>query len=101
MAIKLSEDLKKARVDRPDEWTMDRFIAAAEKLEGEKNLAVEVFTETLSVLRDFYCAAEISDTGEVIIPLRDDDNEETRFFKKINELEGRILRATAELLDIF
>ncbi len=30
----LSEDLKKARSDRPDEWTMDRFINKAEKLEA-------------------------------------------------------------------
>lgn len=100
MAIKLSEDLKKAKADRPDERTIDRFIAAAKKLECEKNLAVEVFAETLSVLRDFYYFAKINDKGEVIIPFRDDDNEETRFFKKTNELEGRISRAMAELLDI-
>ena len=31
--IKLSDDLKKWRAERPDEWTMDRFIRAAEKLE--------------------------------------------------------------------
>ena len=29
----LSEDLKYWRAERPDEWTMDRFIRAAEKLE--------------------------------------------------------------------
>lgn len=32
--MKLSEQLKRARSDRPDEWTMDRYIAAAEKLES-------------------------------------------------------------------
>ena len=31
--IILSEDLKHWRAERPDEWTMDRFIRAAEKLE--------------------------------------------------------------------
>ena len=31
--ITLSEDLKYWRAERPDEWTMDRFIRAAEKLE--------------------------------------------------------------------
>jgi hypothetical protein len=31
--MKLSEDLKKCRIDRPDEWTMDRFIEKAETLE--------------------------------------------------------------------
>lgn len=33
MALKLSEDLDKWRCERPDEWTMDRFIKAAKKLE--------------------------------------------------------------------
>ena len=31
--MKLSEDLKKWRAERPDEWTMGRFIKAAEKME--------------------------------------------------------------------
>ena len=31
--LKLSEDMMKWRAERPDEWTMDRFIRAAEKLE--------------------------------------------------------------------
>ena len=31
--IKLSEDLKKWRAERPDELTMDRFIRKAEELE--------------------------------------------------------------------
>jgi hypothetical protein len=33
MKLKLSEDLKKWRAERPDEWTMDRFIEKAEELE--------------------------------------------------------------------
>ena len=32
--MKLSEDLQKGRVDRPDEWTMDRYIKSAQKLES-------------------------------------------------------------------
>jgi hypothetical protein len=35
--MKLSEHLRNARVDRPDEWTMDEFIRAAEKLEKTAN----------------------------------------------------------------
>lgn len=31
--ISLSEDLKYWRAERPDEWTMDRFIGKAEALE--------------------------------------------------------------------
>jgi len=31
---KLSDDLKSCRIDRPDEWTMDRFIRKAIVLEG-------------------------------------------------------------------
>ena len=32
---KLSEDIKYWRAERPDEWTMDEFIRAAQKLERE------------------------------------------------------------------
>ena len=37
--ISLSEDLKHWRAERPDEWTMDRFIGKAEALEifAQKN----------------------------------------------------------------
>jgi len=31
--VRLSEDLKYWRAERPDEWTMDRFIEEAEKYE--------------------------------------------------------------------
>ena len=31
--MKFSEDLKRCRSDRPDEWTMDRFIKRAENIE--------------------------------------------------------------------
>lgn len=30
----LSKQLKQCRAERPDEWTMDRFIREAEKLES-------------------------------------------------------------------
>lgn len=33
--IKLSDDLKYWRAERPDEWTMDRFIKKAEELEED------------------------------------------------------------------
>jgi hypothetical protein len=35
MSKELSESLRYWRADRPDEWTMDEFIRAAEKLERE------------------------------------------------------------------
>lgn len=31
--MKLSEQLKRARADRPDEWTMDRYITKAKEME--------------------------------------------------------------------
>jgi hypothetical protein len=36
--MKLSEQLKRARTDRPDEWTMDRYIAKATEMEEAYNL---------------------------------------------------------------
>ena len=35
--MKLSEDLKLNRAERPDEWTMDRFIRSAIQLEARAN----------------------------------------------------------------
>lgn len=32
--MRLSEDLRKWRAERPDEWTMDRFIQEATRLEA-------------------------------------------------------------------
>ena len=32
--MKLSEDLRKLRAERPDEWTMDRLINHAEQIES-------------------------------------------------------------------
>jgi hypothetical protein len=40
--MRLSEDLQKWRAERPDEWTMDRFINEAMRLEAE----VKKFTST-------------------------------------------------------
>lgn len=39
--MKLSEDLSKCRTDRPDEWTMDRFIQKAERLERRIQFLIE------------------------------------------------------------
>lgn len=39
--MELSEDLKKWRSDRPDEWTMDRFI---EKALAQEGVLKHVFT---------------------------------------------------------
>lgn len=33
--MKLSEDLRYWRAERPDEWTMDEFIRKADKLESK------------------------------------------------------------------
>jgi len=44
--MRLSEDLRKWRSERPDEWTMDRFINEATRLEAE----VEKFTSTNSAM---------------------------------------------------
>jgi len=44
--MRLSEDLRKWRADRPDEWTMDRFIQEAARLEA----VVEKFTSTNSAM---------------------------------------------------
>ena len=35
MKESLSEQLQGSRADRPDEWTMDRWICMAKKLEGD------------------------------------------------------------------
>ena len=32
--MKLSEQLKRGRIDRPDEWTMDRYIRKATEIES-------------------------------------------------------------------
>jgi len=32
--MKLSEQLKRGRIDRPDEWTMDRYIQKATEAEN-------------------------------------------------------------------
>jgi hypothetical protein len=39
--MKLSEDLRKCKTDRPDEWTMDRFIRKAERLERQIQFLIE------------------------------------------------------------
>jgi hypothetical protein len=39
--MKLSVDLRKCKTDRPDEWTMDRFIRKAERLERQIQFLIE------------------------------------------------------------
>ncbi len=48
--IGLIEDLKKCRTDRPDEWTMDRFICAAEQLTAGMDLLVEQLRDEIKDL---------------------------------------------------
>lgn len=43
--MKLSEDLKYWRAERPDEWTMDCFIRNAKKLEEMLDKAWEALIE--------------------------------------------------------
>jgi hypothetical protein len=56
--MRLSDDLRKWRADRPDEWTMDRFIQESTRLEAE----VEKFTSTNSsstkLADDIECAKQ-------------------------------------------
>ena len=53
--MKLSEDLKKCKVDRPDEWTMARFIQKAEYMERVPNLELDC---EVAVVCDFVRAYE-------------------------------------------
>lgn len=48
---KLSEQLQDARTDRPDEWTMDRFIEMAEELEATIETAKGWVVDIQSSLR--------------------------------------------------
>jgi len=45
--MKLSEQLKRGRIDRPDEWTMDRYIRKAEEAEKAIRELVSI-TEDMS-----------------------------------------------------
>jgi len=40
--VDLLEDLRRCRVDRPDEWTMDRFIRKAGKLLQEQKELITI-----------------------------------------------------------
>lgn len=46
--MKLSEELGKWRIDRPDEWKMDEFMRNAEKLESERDTAMAQNLEQLN-----------------------------------------------------
>ena len=43
--MELSEDLKKFRTDRPDEWTIDRWIRKATDLEAQVAFQKKVIDE--------------------------------------------------------
>ena len=62
----LSEDLKYWRAERPDEWTMDRFIKSAENLHAEnKRLKAELADSLpLEKVREMvsYCETNRADT---------------------------------------
>lgn len=48
--MKLSVELEKWRIDRPDEWKMDEFVRNAQKLEAERN----ELAATVEALRKAY-----------------------------------------------
>jgi len=52
--MKLSEQLRAFRADRPDEWTMDNFIRCAENLENR----LQFLMETTDIDGDSYRVAE-------------------------------------------
>ena len=47
LIMKLSKQLKRGRIDRPDEWTMDRYIRKATEAE-EAILELVAITEDMS-----------------------------------------------------
>jgi len=49
--MRLSEQLRRGRIDRPDEWTMDRYLEKAETLENTIRELVDV-SEDMSNGRD-------------------------------------------------
>jgi len=49
--MKLSEQLKRGRIDRPDEWTMDRYIQKATEAENAIRDLVAI-TEDISNGKD-------------------------------------------------
>jgi hypothetical protein len=56
--MKLSDDLKKWRADRPDEWTMKRFI--------DKAIEIETLIDNLITVCDCKCCREIDKLKEYI-----------------------------------
>jgi predicted nucleic acid-binding Zn-ribbon protein len=55
--VKLSEELEKWRIDRPNEWKMDEFMRNAEKLESERDAAI---TQNLEQLNNCLAALQIA-----------------------------------------
>jgi hypothetical protein len=60
--ISLSKDLKYWRAERPDEWTMDRFIQKAEALEmyAQKNIVKKPSTSTNKESSQLICCLGIN-----------------------------------------
>lgn len=53
MNYKLSNDLKSWRAERPEEWTMDRFIRVAEQLETDKKKFTNLFIKIKNELQPY------------------------------------------------
>ena len=66
--MKLSVELAKWRIDRPDEWKMDEFIRNAEKIESERDNALAQNAELVAhidAIKDAWMAAgSWPDTGK-------------------------------------
>ncbi len=50
--MKLSEELGKWRIDRPDEWKMDEFQRKAEKLEAERDTLLEKLAQKQQLISE-------------------------------------------------
>lgn len=55
MELELTKDLKACRIDRPDEWTMDRFIRKSERLKK----AICIFVREEAGHLDFECDDDV------------------------------------------
>ena len=60
--IPLSEDISCCRAERPDEWTMDRFIRKAEELEAQ--LAHK--DKVIKIMADHHVVASYCDSCSVM-----------------------------------
>jgi hypothetical protein len=56
--MKLSEELGKWRIDRPDEWKMDEFRRKAEKLEAERDALATSLRNLLFACSSVYSSSQ-------------------------------------------